>query len=63
MIPEEEVLIAFKIVKNTYTLDPYDFVSKGLKGGGGTSVYNEVEINYCRLAKLRDSPCGPLYQW
>ena len=33
MIPEEEVLIAFKMVHSTCTLDPYEFVSRGLKGG------------------------------
>ena len=31
IIPEEEVLIAFKIAYSTYTLDPYDFVGKRLK--------------------------------
>ena len=33
MIPEEEVLIAFKMAHSTCTLDPYEFVSRGLKGG------------------------------
>ena len=33
MIPEEEVLIAFKTAHSTCTLDPYEFVSRGLKGG------------------------------
>ena len=62
MIPEEEVLISFKMVHSTYTLDPHEFVSIGVKGGYGILVYNEVELNYCRLAKLRDCPYRPLYQ-
>ena len=33
MIPEEEVLIASKMAHSIYTLDPYDFVSKGFIGG------------------------------
>ena len=55
MIPKVEVLIAFKMVHSTYTIDPYEFVSRGLKEGYGILVYNEVELTYCRLGKLRDS--------
>ena len=33
MIPQAEVLIAFKMALSTCTLDPYEFVSRGLKGG------------------------------
>ncbi|MFJ1145228.1 hypothetical protein ACIKK6_33230, partial [Bacillus thuringiensis] len=40
MIPAEEVLIAFKMAHSTYTLDPYEFVSRGLKGGIWYPGYN-----------------------
>lgn len=46
MIPEVEVVIVNKMAESTYSIDPYQFVSKVLKGGGGTYVYCEVEMNY-----------------
>lgn len=58
MIPEVEVAIASKMA--TYAVDPYQCFSKVLKGGGGIYVYNEVEMNYCRLAKQRNSQHRPL---
>ena len=58
IIPEVKVSIASKMAHSTYALDPYELVRKGQKGGGEPWYITNSKMNYCRLAKRRDSPRG-----
>lgn len=47
IIPEEEVVIPFKMARSIYALDPHELVSNEIKRDPGwvSPIYHEVEIN------------------